>query len=37
METKYVDRDKAFWGAAIGAVGGIVGGLFGRKKRKKQA
>lgn len=37
METKYVDRDKAFWGAAIGAVGSIVGGLFGRKKRKKQA
>ena len=39
METKYYDRgrDKAFIGAAIDAVGGIIGGIFGNKKKKKQA
>ena len=39
MEKKYYDRgrDKAFIGAAIDAVGGIIGGIFGNKKKKKQA
>lgn len=39
MEKKYYDRgrDKAFIGAAIGAVGEIIGGIFGNKKKKKQA
>lgn len=39
MEKKYYDRgrDKAFIGAAISAVGGIIGGIFGNKKKKKQA
>ena len=28
-------RDKAFIGAAIGAVGNLVGGIIGRRKQKK--
>lgn len=31
----YIDRKKAWLGAAIGAVGGIVGGLIGGRKQRK--
>lgn len=31
----YIDRKKAWLGAAIGAVGGIVGGLIGGNKQRK--
>lgn len=37
MKREYYNRDKAFIGTAISAVGGIIGGIFGNKKKKKLA
>lgn len=37
MKKKYVKRDKAFIGAAIGAVASIAGGIIGGAKKRKAA
>lgn len=37
MEKKYRKRDKAFIGAAIGAVASIAGGLIGGAKKRREA